>query len=311
MSPEDLQLLSSLCDPAQPVDFAARPELAAFLDRPEVQAQLAAILTIRDIRYHASLQAANTAAIATLQQVIAETEDLTEKRRAATSILRTVRSATSACHRGRLGDLGAGPRNATSNPGAPAAHFRAPAGLTSTPGAPPFHIPPHFKRINTFVYSETPARSMNARQAVANALALIQQGDSDSLQALFNHSTHRGRFGTKDADSFEPRIRDCMKDELGFQAAFAAPLVQTGRQSARQDVIIIPKSGEPAAFTIHLQYPMYGDNEYCWLIDRYTCRPPAAPPSPHESDAPAARSSHEPSSIPPPHEASAAHADSS
>jgi hypothetical protein len=181
LTPGDLAFLADLCDPGKPVAFATRPDLAAFLDRPEVQAQLAAIIAVRDIRYSASLQAANLNAIATLQDVIKETSDLTEKRRAATSILRTGRPAARPLHRDRRD-----PRVSTHT-------FRAPAGLlNSTPGAPPPHIPAHFKRINTFVYSETPSRTLSAKQAVANALALIQQGDSESLQSLFNHCTHRG-----------------------------------------------------------------------------------------------------------------------
>jgi hypothetical protein len=277
LTPEDLALLASLCDPASAADFAQRPDLAPFLDRPDVQAQLAAILTIRDIRYSASLQAANLSAIASLQAVIAETTDLTEKRRAAASIVRTVRSATSrSCHRGRLSDLGA-PR---ANAAAPRTTFRSPSSLlNSTPGAPPPEIPPHFKRINTFVYSETPSRSLNAKQAVANALALLQQGDDSALQALFNHCTHRARFEAATPEAFQPIARQKFKDQLEFQAAFAAPLIQTERQRARQDVIIIPRTGstpgQPLAFTIHLHYPMNGDREYCWLISGYTeCRPP-------------------------------------
>jgi hypothetical protein len=280
MSPEDLQLLASLCDPDSPVDFAARPDLAPFLDRPEVQAHLAALLTVRDIRYNASLQQANLTAIATLQDVIKESTDLTEKRRAATSICRTVRSATSQpCHRGRLCDLGASRASApaaATDLGARYTHtFRSPAGLlSSTPGAPPPEIPAHFKRINTFIYSETPTRSLTAKQAVANALALLQQGDSSALQSLFNHCTHRARFQAETPEAFELLAREKFEDQLEFQAAFAAPLVQESRQRARQNIIIIPKAGstpsEPAAFTIHLHHPLFGERESCWLIDRYS-----------------------------------------
>jgi hypothetical protein len=291
MSPEDLQLLADLCNPGKPVDFAARPDLADFLERPEVQAHLAAILTLRDIRYQATLQNATTSAIATLQKVISDTDDLIEQRRAATSILRTVRAANSPrgkqdrprnapCHRDRLCDLGA-----PSHPdqlrdlGAPRTTFRSPAALfTAIPGAPPFEIPSHFKRLNTFVYSEVAARSLNARQVVANALALLQQGDSQSLQALFNHCTYTGRFGTASPEQFEPIARQRYADLLELKAAYAAPLIRTTRQRARQDVIIIQKSGHPAAFTIHLNYPMFGDQEYCWIIDRYSPNPHLTPP---------------------------------
>jgi putative transposase len=89
-----------------------------------------------------------------------------------------------------------------------------------------------------------------------------------------------GRFATEDPDDFEPLAREKLKDQLEFQAAFAAPLIQTERQRARQDVIIIPKAdgtpAHPIAFTIHLSYPMFGRAEYCWLIDHYS---PAARPS--------------------------------
>jgi hypothetical protein len=270
VSPSDLQLLASLCDPGNPVDFAALPDLAEFLDRPQVQAQLAAILTIRDIRYHARLQEASLSAIATLQEIIHDTGDLTEKRRAATSILRTVRPAAPPSHQRRPAAANSAAHRATS---------RAHATLL-TPGAAPIEVPPHFKPLSTAIYSDIPSRSLKPRQVIANALALIQQGDTGSLQALFAHCTHRGRFQTRTPEDFVPLARQHHHDLLHFQAAFAAPFIQTARQRGRQDLIIITRPGEPIAFTVHLNYPMFGDHEYCWLIDHFS-------PPPRHSTTPA------------------------
>jgi hypothetical protein len=213
-----------------------------------------------EVMQRAADTARRTRALAMLESLADQSTDPVEKRRAATAIVRITHFA----HRLRPAAFGA-----------PRTSFRTPAGLlNSTPGAPPPDIPAHFKRINTFVYSETPSRSLSAKQAVANALAHMQQGDDDALGALFNLSTWSGRFRAQTQEQFETLARERLKDQLQFQAAFAAPLLQTGRQSARQDVIIIPKAegtpADPIAFTIHLSYPMHGAGEFCWLINGYS-----------------------------------------
>jgi hypothetical protein len=208
-----------------------------------------------EVMQRASDTARRNEALDLLRTLAIASDDPVGKRRAATSIVH----ATCNQHWSprRSGSL--------SHPSRAAAATNLGARHTHT-GPPPPEIPAHFKRLSTFVYSETPSRSLKPRHAIANALALIQQGDSASLHALFNHCTHHGRGQTTSPEDFEPLARERFKELLGFHAAFAAPLIQTQRQAARQDVIIITAAGEPIAFTIHLTYPMFGEREYCWLI---------------------------------------------
>jgi hypothetical protein len=256
-------------------------ELLSWALQPHIQQAI-------DLMQRARREARRTEALDILQTLARDSADSVEQRRAATAIVRITHPHHPYPHRAPHREQRHAGQSAADRPAPP---FTAPPGLAGDPPAAPApHIPPHYKRVNTFVYSEIPSRSLSPRQVVANALALIQQGDAPALHALFDHSSYSGRFQTKDADQFEPIARQKLANCIGFQAAFAAPLVQTERQLARQDVIIITRSGDPAAFTIHLHYPMFGESEYCWLIDRYTrtsrltgssAQPaPSAPPAP-------------------------------
>jgi hypothetical protein len=266
-------------------------ELLSWALQPHIQQAI-------DIMQRARREARRTEALDILQTLARDSTDPVEQRRAATAIVRITHPHHLHPHRAPHREQRHAAPGALDRAAPP---FNAPPGLAGDPpAAPPPHIPAHYKRVNTFVYSEAPSRSLSPRQVIAKALALIQQGDAPALHALFDHSTFAGRFQTKDADEFEPIARQKLANCIDFQAAFAAPLVQTGRQRARQDVIIIPRSGDPAAFTIHLHYLMFGECEYCWLIDRYTRNSrfasssqhpaPPAPPTP-ATPAPPANSS--------------------